>query len=211
MAETFRKAAMDKNDARVRVSVTLPRVVSASGKYAQPSSTRSSSPTGDEGMVDASSFLAAMRKAVSTVGIVATDGPGGRFGLTVSSMSSLSVEPPSMLVCIHQNSPVVAAVATNLSFCINFVGEGQERISDVFAGRHPAANEDRFSCAEWTTLVTGSPVLSAAAASLDCRVADQHRFGSHILLIGTVVAVLMNGCRVLLYHDRQYRRPSWDL
>ena len=209
MAETLKKAVMDKAGPCGDVGAASRRVAFAPGMRSLPGSTRGTSPTGEMGMVDKSSFLAAMRKAVSTVGIVATDGPGGRFGLTVSSMSSLSVEPPSMLVCIHQNSPVVAAVKNNQSFCINFLGESQEHVSEIFAGRHPAANDDRFACAEWTSLVTGSPVLSSAAASLDCRVADQHRFGSHILLIGTVVAVLMNGNRVLLYHDRQYLPPIW--
>jgi flavin reductase (DIM6/NTAB) family NADH-FMN oxidoreductase RutF len=161
-------------------------------------------PTRNEPAVDRGAFLAVMRKAVSTVGVVTTDGPGGRFGLTVSSMSSVTIEPPSMLVCIHSGSPVVAAVARNRTFCVNLLGERQEHISDVFAGRNPAANANRFACGEWTALVTGCPVLLSAAASLDCKIAGHHRFGSHVLFIGEVVEALMNECRVLIYHDRQY-------
>ena len=162
--------------------------------------------TRNEPAVDRGVFLAVMRKAVSTVGVVTTDGPSGRFGLTVSSMSSVTIEPPSMLVCIHSGSPVVAAVERNGTFCVNLLGEGQEHISEVFAGRHPAANSHRFACAEWTTLVTGCPVLLSAAASLDCKIAGQHRFGSHVLFIGEVVAAPMNESRVLIYHNRQYRQ-----
>jgi flavin reductase len=161
---------------------------------------------GKETPVDRGAFLAAMRKAVMTVGIVATDGPGGRCGLTVSSLSSLTLDPPAMLVCISRCSPLLSAVARNRSFCINLLGEGDEQVSDVFAGRHPAANADRFAHAGWTTLVTGSPALLSAAASLDCRTAAQYRFGSHVLLIGKVVGVQINEARVLLYHDRQYCR-----
>jgi flavin reductase (DIM6/NTAB) family NADH-FMN oxidoreductase RutF len=119
-------------------------------------------------------------------------------------MSSVSSDPPSILVCIHRTSPVMAALARNGAFCVNLLGEKQEQVSDVFAGRYPAANADRFACAEWTSLVTGCPVLLIAAASLDCKVAVQHPFGSHVLFIGEVVGALMNESRVLAYHDRQY-------
>jgi flavin reductase len=128
-------------------------------------------------------------------------------------MSSVTTEPPSILVCIHSGSPVVAAVERNRTFCVNLLGEGQVHISEVFAGRQPVANAHRFACAEWTTLVTGCPVLLSAAASLDCKIAGQHRFGSHVLFIGEVVAAPMNESRVLIYHDRKYCqlgvRSSW--
>jgi flavin reductase (DIM6/NTAB) family NADH-FMN oxidoreductase RutF len=211
MAGTSNKLAITRRPRFADRAVVASRPLSGSDAVSPTLPERGFLSMGEEGGVDRSAFLEAMRKAVATVGIVSTDGPGGRFGLTVSSMSSLSVEPPSMLVCIHRNSPVIAAVAHNRAFCINSLGEGQEHVSEVFAGRHPAANADRFSCAEWTTIITGSPALSKAAASLDCRLADQHQVSSHVLLIGTVVGVLINGCRVLLYHDRQYRRLNWGL
>src|SRR5262249_50280878 len=91
-----------------------------------------------------------MRKAVSTVGVVTTDGPGGRFGLTVSAMSSVTIEPPLILVCIHSGSPVVAAVERNRTYCVNLLGEGQVHISEAFAGRHLVAHAHRFAWAEWT-------------------------------------------------------------
>jgi Flavin reductase like domain len=72
-----------------------------------------------------------MGKVISTVRAVTTDEPGGRFGLTVSSMSSVTIEPPSMLVCIHGGSPVVAAVERNRTLCVNRLGEGQVHISEA--------------------------------------------------------------------------------
>jgi flavin reductase like protein len=97
-----------------------------------------------------------MGKVISTVRVVTTDEPGGCFGLTVSSMSSVTIEPPSMLVCIHGGSPVVAVVERNRTLCVNRLGEGQVHISEA----------DRM-------LVTGCPVPLSAAASHDCKIAGQ--------------------------------------
>jgi flavin reductase len=114
-------------------------------------------PTHNESAVGLGTFLAVMGKVISTVRVVTTDEPGGRFALTVSSMSSVTIEPPSMLVCIHGGSPVVAAVERNRTLCVNRLGEGQVHISE----------------AERTMLVTGCPVPLSAAASHDCKIAGQ--------------------------------------
>src|SRR5690625_307149 len=80
-------------------------------------------------------FLAAMRKVASSVCIVATDGPGGRFGVTVSAMTSVTAEPPAVLVCVNNGNFVIPAIEKNQSFSVNLLHESQRHVSDVFAGR----------------------------------------------------------------------------
>ena len=144
-------------------------------------------------------FICAMRKAVSTVCVVATAGPTGRFGVTVSAMTSVAADPPSVLVCIKRGNFVIPAATGNGCFAVNFLREGQEEIADVFAA-------NRFSCAEWISLATGSPILAEAAASFDCILAEQVEFGSHPLLIGSALEGKYGRDPPLLYHNREYVR-----
>jgi flavin reductase len=153
---------------------------------------------------DPSAFLNGMRKAASSVCVVTTDGRGGRFGVTVSSMTSVSTEPPSVLICVKMDNLVASAIAQNKVFCVNMLREDQHDISDTFAGRKEATI-DRFSCAAWSTLETRSPALTNAASVFDCVLADTHSFGSHIVFIGRVVSVQNDAdAETLVYHNRSY-------
>jgi flavin reductase len=157
---------------------------------------------------DPSAFLDGMRKAASSVCVVTTDGRGGRFGVTVSSMTSVSMDPPSVLVCVKMDNLVAPAIVENKVFCVNMLREDQRDISDTFAGRK-ATVLDRFSCAAWSTLETGSPSLINAASVFDCVLADTHSFGSHVVFIGRVVSVQNDiNAEILIYHNRSYCKLS---
>ena len=82
-------------------------------------------------------FIAAMGRLVTGVTIVTTDGPAGRFGITVSAFSSVSADPPLVLACVNRKSPVVAAVLANGVFCINVLADAHRHVADTFAGRNP--------------------------------------------------------------------------
>lgn len=151
-----------------------------------------------------SEFVAGMRKAASSVCVVTTEGPSGRFGVTVSSMTSVSMDPPSVLVCVNKDNFVAAAVLQNRAFCVNMLREDQFNISDMFAGRE-TTEADRFLCASWTKSKTGCPALVGAATVFDCTLAESHAFGSHLVLIGRAVSVVNHPTSpALVYHDRQY-------
>ena len=80
-------------------------------------------------------FINAMSRAVSGVSIVTTDGPFGRFGLTVSSMVSVSAEPPMLLICINRASTAHDAIRDNGIFTINVLTSRQQGVANRFAGR----------------------------------------------------------------------------
>ena len=115
------------------------------------------------------SFLEGMSRAATTVNVVTTDGPGGRAGVTVSAMSSVSADRPALLVCVHQASPACQAIKRNGRFCVNVLRAEQADISDRFAGRHKEGG-DKFAGASWRRLATRAPALDDAHVAIDCTV-----------------------------------------
>lgn len=156
-------------------------------------------------------FVAAMGNAATGVTVVATDGAAGRFAQTVSAMSSVSADPPSLLVCVNRRSPLADAAVRNAVFSVNVLAVDQAHVSDVFAGR-PAGGESPyepydFGCARWLPLHTGAPTLAGAAAVFDCRLADAYEHGTHRILIGEVLASSVTAAAPLVHHARAYGAP----
>ncbi len=156
-------------------------------------------------------FLDAMSHTASTVNVVTTDGPGGRMGVTVSAMSSVSADTtrPSLLVCVHHMSPSARAIVENGVFCVNVLRDDQSYISDTFAGRFKTEDGDKFSCAEWTTQVTGAPRVVDPLVAFDCRVASGERVGTHHVFIGEVQDIFTaEGGSPLIFAHRAYGSPT---
>lgn len=151
-------------------------------------------------------FRDAMRRTASAVSVLATDGPGGRAGVTVSTLCSLSLEPPSMIACLHRDSRALPALLANEVFSANILAEDQAVIAEVFAGRIAEHREERFAAGAWDALATGSPVLLGALAAFDCRLAKTVEFGSHVIVIGEVVDIAVRDTEPLVFADRAFRR-----
>jgi flavin reductase (DIM6/NTAB) family NADH-FMN oxidoreductase RutF len=155
-------------------------------------------------------FLHGMSHAAATVNVVTTDGVAGRSGVTVSAMVSVCADTlrPTLLVCIHEKSPVAAAVLENGVFCVNVLRDDQAHISDTFAGRSAARGAAKFDCARWTSQVTGAPRVIDALVAFDCQVSASDRVGSHWVIFGAVQDVFLAGTGVpLIYANRAYGVP----
>jgi flavin reductase (DIM6/NTAB) family NADH-FMN oxidoreductase RutF len=151
-----------------------------------------------------------MSFAACTVSIVTTDGIAGRFGVTVSAMASVSADGdrPTLLVCIHHLSPTAAAILRNRVFCINILRDDQSHISDCFAGRLRTADDDKFSCARWTTETTGAPRLADPLVAFDCRLISGERIGTHHVFLGAVESIYNSDSgSPLIYAKRAYGTP----
>ncbi|MFP6742870.1 MAG: flavin reductase family protein [Alphaproteobacteria bacterium] len=155
-------------------------------------------------------FIEGMSRSASTVSVVTSDGPAGRAGVTVSTLCSVSAEPPQLLVCVHHKSSACDIIRENGRFCVNVLRDEQTDVSDTFAGRLEAPGGDKFACADWSDLATGSPALDGALVAYDCHLAYYVRCGSHIIFIGDVVDVAIaedcedDNCRALVYANRAY-------
>jgi len=154
--------------------------------------------------VESKEFTQALSLAASGVNIVTTDGPGGKAGLTVSSMCSVCATPPVVLACVASENEFCAAAASNGTLVINLLTSAQEDIAMVFAGQTDQPKMDRFLTGNWSTLSTGSPVLQNALVSLDCEIAAVHEHGTHRLYISRVVALQSNDDAALIYCRRKF-------
>lgn len=145
----------------------------------------------------------AMARLGAAVSIVTTDGPAGRAGFTASAVCSVTDDPPTLLVCMNRESSAYASVAGNKLVCVNVLSAQQERLSQLFGGKVPAA--ERFAAAAWSTLETGAPVLADCAVAFDCQVADVTTVGTHDVLFCRVVALQSSGLTEnLIYLGRAY-------
>ena len=156
-------------------------------------------------------YLSAMSRAANTVCVITTDGTAGRAGVTVSAVTSVSVEDPAptLLACVHHLSPACDAIQRNRVFCANVLGTDQANVSDCFAGRTGAKGVDKFGCADWSAEETGAPVLVGAQATFDCRMLHDVLVGSHRIFVGQVVAVTSASTGMpLVYYDRAYASPT---
>lgn len=139
--------------------------------------------------VTSEGFRAAMRQLAGAVSIVSVGRGAEISGMTATSVTSLSAEPPRLLVCINRTASSWPLLERHRSFAVNILDAHQRHIADRFAGRHGVSGAARFEGASWTALVTGTPVLATALATLDCRVEEVIERHSHAIVIGEVVAI----------------------
>lgn len=156
-------------------------------------------------------FLDGMSYAAATVNIVTTDGPAGRYGVTVSAMSSVSADtdPPTMLICVNKGSSAAEPIRRNGVFHVNVLREDQAYLSDSFAGRSRAAGGDKFACAEWMVESTGAPRLVDPLVGFDCRIVSIQEVGTHYVFFGAVEHVFLGDVGwPLIYANRAYGTPT---
>ena len=150
-------------------------------------------------------FISAMRQVASSVTVVTTDGEVGRHGATVNAFSSVSADPPTVLVCLFAESRIAKAVSQNGVFCVNVLSETDADIADRFAGRHDAWIEDRFSGINCYGAPGETPQIDGATA-FRCVLQQTVRSGSHLIALGHVRDVLAGKSRPLTYSDGCYQR-----
>jgi flavin reductase (DIM6/NTAB) family NADH-FMN oxidoreductase RutF len=116
------------------------------------------------------------------------------------------MEPPSIIACVHRASKALPIILENGVFTANALAEDQERIAQAFAGQIPELREDRFASGTWELLSTGAPALKNALGAFDCRVSTKFDFGSHCIVIGEVIDLMMQEASPLLYSNRTFYR-----
>jgi flavin reductase (DIM6/NTAB) family NADH-FMN oxidoreductase RutF len=152
----------------------------------------------------------AMRQWATGVTIVSAHHNGRRHGMTVSSFTSLSLDPPLVLVSLEQVTKTHRLVQQAGYFGVTILDESQQEISDRFAGRITEFS-DRFGELETFTMVSGSPLLAHGLAWIDCRVVVTYQAGDHTVFIGEVLAVKSGQAgQPLIYYNRDYRRLNLD-
>lgn len=154
--------------------------------------------------MDTTAFRTLMAGFPSGVVIVTTvTGDGTPMGLTCSSLCSVSMDPPLLLVCIHNDSRTLKVLKASGSFAVNLLHARGQRAARLFAGNGP----DRFHSVTWVpSRVSGVPCLiEDAHAMAECRLRSAVVAGDHTVVIGAVTAIrTLTAAPPLLYGLRRY-------
>ena len=156
--------------------------------------------------VPAAEYVAAIAQHVSSVCVITTELNGERYGLTATAVSSVSADPPRLLVCVNKNGLTHEKIMQSGHFCVNVLTEAQDKVAMVFAGMSGKV-DDRFATGNWTTLKSGAPALEGAAAVFDCMIGEVSDQSTHTVFFGDVVATThLKGQDTLLYGARRFRQ-----
>jgi flavin reductase (DIM6/NTAB) family NADH-FMN oxidoreductase RutF len=144
----------------------------------------------------------ALRRLASAVAVVTCRDGKSRHAMTATAVNAMSMQPPSMIVCVNRSSTFHAAISRADSFAINILHRSQEQISAGCGGK--AKGEERFGSGAWGD-EGGVPVLTDAQARIVCAKEDRFDYGSHTIFIGRVVSVGIHGMvDPLIYVDGHY-------
>ena len=154
--------------------------------------------------VDKNQFRTALSRFASGVTVVTLRGADERpLGITVSAFSSLSLEPPLVLVCIDRKAYVHDAFQAGGVFVVNILGAHQEHLSRLFASREP----DKFQGLGYGAGLDGAPVLADALATIECRIRHAYEGGDHTIFVGEVEhTAVRDDAHPLLYYRGGYAR-----
>jgi flavin reductase (DIM6/NTAB) family NADH-FMN oxidoreductase RutF len=155
-------------------------------------------------------FKAALGSWAAGVTVVTTKQDGMVYGITVSSFSSLSVDPLLIIVCLANSNKLPGMIRESGHFAVSILAEGQDDISAFFATskREPVQTWDEFGTIE---MRTGSPIIDGSLAHLYCEVQELIPGGDHTIAVGRVVgAAAMPERRPLIYYRRGYRKLVLD-
>jgi flavin reductase (DIM6/NTAB) family NADH-FMN oxidoreductase RutF len=146
-------------------------------------------------------FRHALSRFASGVSVVTTrDGSGRPHGITVSAFSSLSLDPPLVLICIEKITASHYAFLESEAFIVNILNADQRDLSEQFAA--PAA--DKFRDREFEAGLEGIPRLKTALAAIECRLNAAHDGGDHTIFVGLVEHVTARDGDPLLYFRGEY-------
>ncbi|MFI6641832.1 flavin reductase family protein [Streptomyces sp. NPDC050504] len=156
-------------------------------------------------LVEAAEFRRAMGRFLTGVTVVTSYGPEGPYGTTVSSVTSVSLDPPMLLVCLGNRSHVSQVIGATGVFTVNVLGQEQAGLASRFAASDRPRGAAGFAGVPHRTGDAGTPVLHGAHTHLDCRVTQQITAGDHTVFIGEVTGT---GCaphtEPLGYHQGKF-------
>lgn len=153
--------------------------------------------------VEPQDFKNALSHWASGVTVVTTVSDGQWKGATVSSFSSVSLNPPLVLICLNKNMYTHEVIIESGIFAANILSTNHLEAGKLFAGMYPEI-EDRFSQNEWITAETGAPILADAVGWVDCTVKHAYDGGDHTIFVGEVQAGGVKAGEPILYFNRQW-------
>ncbi len=153
--------------------------------------------------LDPTAFRASLGRFASGITVLTMRGSDGvDRGMTATAFSSLSLDPPLVLVCIDHNATMAQPLARATHLAVHVLGESQEAVSRQFA----AKDGDRFAGLDITRGVADLPLIAGALVRLQCRIRDRHPGGDHVIIVCEVLDAAVADGEPLLYFRGRYAR-----
>jgi flavin reductase (DIM6/NTAB) family NADH-FMN oxidoreductase RutF len=151
-------------------------------------------------------FRSTVGSFATGVTVITTRGEQHPYGMTANAFSSVSLDPPLILVCVISRSEGMNQITANGCFAVNILAAEQEPLSRYFASRDRPKGRDAFAEVPHRTGETGSPILEGAIGYLDCNLHAQYESGDHHIFIGEVLDIGLDPDGLpLLFHGGRYR------
>lgn len=150
-------------------------------------------------------FRSALGSFASGITVITTRGEEHSYGMTANAFSSVSLDPPLVLVCAKSGAEGSEHIATNRCFAVNILAAEQEPMSRYFSSKDRPRGRDAFAEVPHWTAATGSPILEGVVAHLDCELHTTFTAGDHEVFIGEVLDLAVNkDVQPLLFHGGGY-------
>ena len=148
-------------------------------------------------------FRAAMRRLAASVAIVVARGDDGPVGMAATSITSLTIDPPAVLICVNRATSLHALLVPTAPLSVNLLSREQQDVSVAFGGG--VARDQRFGVGGWQQGRNGLPELNGAQANLGCVIDAMLAYGTHSIVIARVLAARVGGAVApLIYQDGCY-------
>jgi 3-hydroxy-9,10-secoandrosta-1,3,5(10)-triene-9,17-dione monooxygenase reductase component len=154
-----------------------------------------------EAPIDSRQFRDVCGRFVTGVSVVTSFGPDGPSGMTANAITSLSLEPPLMVVCFDRTARTLGAVEHSRRLAIQFLAHDQEEIAGRFASKLPEA--EKFEGLDWSDR-SGVPALGGAVAGLACELRELVPGGDHLIAVVEVVDLWTNEADPLVFFEGAY-------
>ena len=158
----------------------------------------------DTGNIEiAAALRTGLRGLAKAVTVISCCHDSERYAMTATAVNELSMDPPSMIICVNKTASLYHALAAGADFCINVLHTSQADISTLCSGK--AKGEARFAVGSWCSSTLGPPYLQGAQSSFICRNVNTLEFGTHGIFVGQVEEVYMRDRNdPLVYMDGRY-------
>lgn len=155
----------------------------------------------------ADQLKAGLRRLGKAVVVITAWHAEKRWAMTATAVSELSMDPPSLLVCVNKTASLYAPLAAGAHFCVNILHADQVSVSQTCSGK--VKGEERFAQGRWGSGACGTPYLYDAQASFFCEYESHIEYGTHAVVIGAVKEAHVAGdVDPLIYVDGGYARVA---
>ncbi len=155
-------------------------------------------------------FRNAMAVCAAGVHVITTDGEAGRYGITMTAVSPVTDDPPTVLLCINHTARILPILTRNRSLCVNMLSAGQQDVAEHFAGMTSLSPEERFEYHIWHRGQSGQLEVDGALAHLHGDIVDSHSIGTHQVLYVAITEIRMHGQQLADAQSLVYFRRSFQ-